>query len=834
MTRYFLENLKIEGFRGINNDGDPLELKFKPTSVNSVFAVNGSGKSSIFEALTYAIRGSIPKLDGLPAQDKGDSYVTNLFHSQKTATIDLTFVADDGTAPKVEVKVVRDPQGVRKVSSPSGEPKPEEFLKSLDREFSLVDYQTFSRFMEDSPLDRGRSFSSLVGLAKYSNMRQSLQSISDTRAFNSEFDIKSVEASIVPTARARDVEFKAMISPFESLTGLTLEPELTLDSIKKATLDSLSRLELVRPHVEGRDLHKIDFDSVRDSLIAAEGGPKRTEIAKLSERISELESIGECDLLALADEVKKLEILIDERHELAAMSIGPLHRSLYQDAQNLLGSPEWDADSVCPLCNSRLDFSLSTTVDEQLAKLRHLIDKEREMTELYEGSDLSDRLTKLEGAGISVEPPLEKIGAATRASCVKGSLDKTDCSNVLKTITALDKARKEEIKLKTERRINLEKELPPSLVQLMSQVDNGRQVSSFLSQIYTHDAKMGLLKKKRNLYSRWLNFLSAVSTSFAEAETQLSASVLSSIDTEHKRLFSEIMRAGNIEPLLARESSRQDLQVKLSNFHGLSGVSAQALLSESYLNAFAISIFLAAAGRDSSASRFIVMDDITSSFDSGHQWQLMEQIRCTLQHTGNADGLQFIILSHDGLLEKYFDTLGSNSNWNHQKLQGWPPLGSVAPAGQDAGRLGTTIRKFLLAGQVSEAEPLIRQYLEFKLLQIIAKLHIPVPLDFAIKDSQKMVGNSITAMQAAIHLHERAGDLVLEASQVDNFEKRRIPAIVGNFTNHYTTGSTSNFTPPLLLGVMDDIDALDDCFKFDKTTNGKVERTWYKSLCKKS
>ena len=68
MPRYFLTRLAIEGFRGVNNENDPLDINFKSNSVNSVFAVNGIGKSSIFEALCYAIHGVIPKLQSLQTQ----------------------------------------------------------------------------------------------------------------------------------------------------------------------------------------------------------------------------------------------------------------------------------------------------------------------------------------------------------------------------------------------------------------------------------------------------------------------------------------------------------------------------------------------------------------------------------------------------------------------------------------------------------------------------------------------------------------------------------------------------------------------------------------------
>jgi hypothetical protein len=69
MSGWFLASREIEGVRGINNEGDPLVLSFAHDAVNSVSAPNGVGKSSIFDALTYALRKKIPKLDDLPATE---------------------------------------------------------------------------------------------------------------------------------------------------------------------------------------------------------------------------------------------------------------------------------------------------------------------------------------------------------------------------------------------------------------------------------------------------------------------------------------------------------------------------------------------------------------------------------------------------------------------------------------------------------------------------------------------------------------------------------------------------------------------------------------------
>lgn len=94
MSGWYLKELSIEGFRGINNEGGPLVLKFQPDQVNSISAPNGVGKTSIFEAVVYAITGRIAKLDDLPATEKGASYYLNRFHSGGVGRIALTLLQE--------------------------------------------------------------------------------------------------------------------------------------------------------------------------------------------------------------------------------------------------------------------------------------------------------------------------------------------------------------------------------------------------------------------------------------------------------------------------------------------------------------------------------------------------------------------------------------------------------------------------------------------------------------------------------------------------------------------------------------------------------------------
>jgi len=415
-----------------------------------------------------------------------------------------------------------------------------------------------------------------------------------------------------------------------------------------------------------------------------------------------------------------------------------------------------------------------------------------------------------------------------------GDLGTADAGAATKQLENLEKKREDAIASAKARKEELERELPPSLVRLTEQVEFARQFRDALADYRQQRTNDSVAKDKLARRERWQRFIEQAAETFAAAEAELSRQKIAAIDAEYKSMFTEIMAVNDVVPDLERSAAREDLHVQLSDFHGQSGLSARALLSESYRNALAISVFLSAALRQTGAPRFVVLDDVTSSFDSGHQWRLMEIIRRRLQYPKNSDGLQFVILSHDGFLEKYFDKLGNTVDWHHQRLQGWPPLGAVMSQVQDATRLRTTALNLLDAGQVKEAEPLIRQYLEFKLITIIRKVSIPVPLDFAIKDHMKMVSNCLDAISTAIELHKKAVTLVLEAAQINDLDSVHVPALVGNWVSHYETATGGSVSPPVLKGVIQTIDDFSECFRFDDTSSGTTQRRWYKSLSSKT
>lgn len=829
MTRYFLTRIKIEGFRGINNESSPLELKFRTDSVNSVYAINGLGKSSVYEALNYAIRGDIPKLTDLQAQERPEEYYCNKFHSQGTATIEIELAPDDGS-PNTIIIVQRDGSGNRTVSSPTGTPDPDILLNSLNEDFTLLDYQTFERFIDSSPLERGRSFSALLGLSIYSDFRQALQSVSDTRVINSQLDISSIQTEIRGAEEAANGALRRLGVSYEGITGKQLTDVSQLEQYVREVVEALGGIPLLKNEVDGKDLKDINFETLNILIKSAEGGDERKELEKLIETTTKAQGIGAGDIAQFNAEQIEMQRLLKEKEELISNTPGEPFKQLYDATKSLIESGEWKEANKCPLCQSEIKEAISDVVDERLEKYKNVTDKNNEISSVWEAASWVRRLNTLERASILEVPDDKKIFHNLSQEVSAGIITTARVTGATASLVELEKILASKITLMQERKEELEQQLPPSLVRLTEQVEHGRQFHQALSEYQEKTTIKDIAQTKLNRCERWKQFINRASAVFAAAESELSSKKIEAIDQEYKTIFERIMGVSDVVPELQRADRREDLHVQLSNFHGQSGLSARALLSESYRNALAISVFLSAAMRRAGTSKFIILDDITSSFDAGHQWKLMEIIREELQQPNNTDGLQFIILSHDSLLEKYFDKLGSTAAWHHQKLQGMPPVGMVLSQSQDSNRLRSNADRLLEAGQVQEAKPLIRQYLEHKLLKIIQKVKIPVQLDFAIKDDKKMVSNSIDAINVAIDLHDRAGDLVLDAQQTQNFKSVLVPALIGNWVSHYETNTSGDVAPAVLKGVLDTIDQIEECFKFDDNSSGSVEKKWYKSL----
>ncbi len=344
MNGWLLDCLEIEGIRGINNENDPLVLKFEHDAVNSVSAPNAVGKSSIFDALAFALRGSIRKLDDLPSAEKGEDYYINRFHSKGTGTVSLTLSPEAGGVP-VRITVTRAADGTRAVSGPAGVDA-EGLLASLNRDFVLLDHKTLQNFIDEKALDRGRAFAGLLGLARYSALRQELQGLANTRAYNNHVDASALNARRNNATKLVARHQSAAQTAFQALTQGALADQPNLATAAARAYEALFQIGVLKPHCTGKSFDEIVIDDCLGANLVAEGGEDKARLATLLSEQPRWEGLT-ADGPTEADQLT-LMTLAKGRDEALAATSGALLRELYALGRDVLANETWTDKTLSP------------------------------------------------------------------------------------------------------------------------------------------------------------------------------------------------------------------------------------------------------------------------------------------------------------------------------------------------------------------------------------------------------------------------------------------------------------------------------------------------------
>lgn len=818
---WFLEGISIEGFRGINNEGKPLELEFYPNKVNSVSAVNGVGKSSIHDAIRYAISGRVEWLEELPASEKAGDYYLNRFNSSGKAVITLRLV-EDPTGNKCEVTVVRDKNGNRTVSASDGW-QGEAVLRSLDREFVLLDGPTFQHFIGARPLERGRTFSGLLGLSNYSLIRQALTALSNTKAHANHF--KATEHAQTRAREEKNItDFKATIGKdFEVLVGQDLGADDTTEAAQSKAHAALAQIGPLATPCQGKTFQEIDIDECIEAVKTAEGGPKRERLIQCVTQRANLSKLGAN--APTAEAAEKLLALSTAREQAVSQTSGDAMLQLYQAGAKVLGLPEWEDPIVCPLCEIGGPHDLRVHLQGKISEFEALDQATKAVAQEWEEGGWSD-LPPFE-AVLEDEQEL-RLGSTSQPRGLAGKISSAEAKALITWLETLKvRALQREQELAAEQ-TELEKELPQSSVEVTKKIEAARRLQLSWTGLGEAEALLADELDWQARVETTKKFLDQAAEDFGTAETALSKARLSAVEPLFKDYFKRMAFAG-VVPSVAKRANSEDLQIALADFYGQKNLSPQALLSESFRNAFAVSLYLAAASLYGGVPRFIILDDVTSSFDAGHQNFLVELLRTTFARPSNATGPQVILLSHDTMLEKLFNRHTNTGGWLHQRLEGSPQFAVLPQAGAVNKVRDHTISQ-LQAGQVDSAKEGVRQYLEYRLSDLISRLRIPVPVDVAFNDNKQLSSEFLSAIEAAVKLHSAAGSLVLEPAQVAGLNVS-MASIVGNFLSHWGTGQALSFTGPALVGVMQAIDDYCECFTYEPTPG--AARAYYKALNRK-
>ncbi len=246
----------------------------------------------------------------------------------------------------------------------------------------------------------------------------------------------------------------------------------------------------------------------------------------------------------------------------------------------------------------------------------------------------------------------------------------------------------------------------------------------------------------------------------------------------------------------------------------------QKYFSESHLNCFGISFFLASVIAFNKENKFLVLDDVISSFDSTHRKRFAD-----LLFEKFAD-YQFILLTHESEWFSYVKQLAKRKGWTIGEIKWTETKGTHLE--EKPSDLKELIERELANSSFETLGNPIRKYLEAKLKDIAINLDVKVSFRLNDVNEKRMPDELLNELKSKIN---KNGGQDIKA-KIPVIERVASSSLLGNLLSH-----DNPFNPKIgdLKAFWADINELETIFYCQESTckRPKVSIQNYDNVAKK-
>lgn len=197
----------------------------------------------------------------------------------------------------------------------------------------------------------------------------------------------------------------------------------------------------------------------------------------------------------------------------------------------------------------------------------------------------------------------------------------------------------------------------------------------------------------------------------------------------------------------------------------------QKYFSESHLNCFGLSFFLASVIAFNHENEFILLDDVISSFDSNHRKRFADLI---FERFSNR---QIVLLTHESEWYQYVSQLAKRKGWSIKEIK-WSDSEGTHIEGEPSD-LREQIEANLAKGNIGLIGNPMRKYLEHTLKDICANLEVKVDFRFNELNEKRMPDELLNELKSRIN--KCSSELKAQMPVIDRVANSNI---LGNLLSH--------------------------------------------------
>jgi len=714
-----IKQLDITGLRGIQ-ERFTLNLAEKSTLL---YGDNGTGKSSISDSLEWYYTDAVSHLS---------SEEIDLKDALRNAYLDPEAISSIGfsyTKPAINSERrlhIKKGKLVHEFSNTS--PDFTSYLQRSRKENLILRYQYLREFIDHTKGDKLKTLSDIIGFSEVTKAKEVLK-----KSFNS---------------------LKAEIKNQNFENQITTQKQTLIQKIGAAVSQEANFFEEINKIIKPLNLGiSVTMMADIDNVLLKLKTPVSTKL------VNELRFLENCQnsLMALQKEVDWIDSEYQKYYnefEIIASDVQSIMQTFLADLLNAgsnVLNRKFHKEESCPLClqpKSILDLQAEIKVRlqeiEASAKKKAAFDSAK----LNVSSIATERIRRLDT--LASDPLFNDITNTTLKAAIGGLKQKIERyqNAAIEKVTSGNKINKAEIlKLQPSDFLEL-KVIADRVAKLKATIDGDKTTVLYANISAAKDAflKIKKFESDRDKLELQKNSLEIIYNEFVKKQKE---GLQNFIDTFSGTInsFYQYMNPGELfEDIRITTIGQED---------ELNGITVeykykdqwvsppQKYFSESHLNCFGISFFLASVIAFNNENKFFILDDVISSFDTNHRKKFADLL---FEKFGD---YQIILLTHEEQWFQYVRKPAKNKGWIIREIKWTEAKGTHLD--ELPNELKESIEYHLANGNVHFLGNPIRRYLEHILKHICANLDVKVSFRFNELNEKRMPDEMLNELKSKIN-----------------------------------------------------------------------------------
>ncbi|MDR3048822.1 MAG: AAA family ATPase [Elusimicrobiota bacterium] len=710
-----INNLLISGIRGIQTS---LNIPLNEKSI-LLYGENGSGKSSIADAIEWLYKNDVSHLTGEEVnlqEAMRNSYIEKNINSE----VSIAYHSNLNISKKLFYK------GVKLTSEMSD--GADEYINASKTENLLIRYHLLREFVSQRKSDKLKFLSDIIGFSEVTKVKDILKKV-----FNSvknEIKMQNFENLIISQKETLVSKIGAVVSQedkfVEKINEIIRPLEINEDAKTIEDIDNI--LATIKEHSNEKQIISKNFLEI---------------IKKLLDTLKSEIDLIDIEYRNFFEEYNK--IAVDTK------TIMQTFLSELLIAGNTVIEKKYHKDNICPLCLQEKNLSnLNVEIKQRLKEINksmHLKDKFENAKRLV-FSISSERIKRIEDVLNNTaicEPNNIKIKQALENLKIKFQNYQYETE---KKILADNMLLKPETLSVTNEDFEIQADISHKLEIVNNLIKNDKRTEVFSNISAAKDAFLKI-KKIENEKTKLEHQKKSLELIYNEFTKQQKLGL-----EEFINHFSSLIN--DFYQYMNPDEPFQEIRIiTIGEDDGLKGITIeykynnewvappQKYFSESHLNCFGIAFFLASVVAFNKENKFIVLDDVISSFDTSHR------IRFANLLFDKFKDYQIILLTHETEWFNYVSALAKKNAWLIDALKWSKTKGTYID--NNPTELKVLIEKELSSGSGVVLANSMRQYLEHFLKEICFNIEAEVKFKFNDVNEKRMLNELMDSLKSRIN-----------------------------------------------------------------------------------